>query len=113
MPDPVPFYQAMDLLVMPSSHEGLANALLEAMATAVPALSHDACGANEVITPGVTGFLETINSDSELANHLMALLSDKGRLISVGRAAREAALERFSLDKMVENYAGLYRACLS
>lgn len=113
VPDPVPFYQAMDLLVMPSSHEGLANALLEAMATAVPALSHDACGANEVITPGVTGFLETINSDSELANHLMALLSDKGRLISVGRAAREAALERFSLDKMVENYAGLYRACLS
>ena len=106
--DPAPWYQAMDLMVMPSSHEGLANALLEAMASGVPALAHAACGAGEVIEDGRTGFLRQLEDSSGLASEVHGLLEMPERLATVGQAAREAAVEMFSLESMVSNYAMLY-----
>jgi glycosyltransferase involved in cell wall biosynthesis len=107
--DPAPWYQAMDLMVMPSSHEGLANALLEAMASGVPALAHAACGAGEVIEDGQTGFLRGLENSSELAVEVEHLLEATERLEAVGSAARAAASQRFSLESMVRNYGTLYR----
>ncbi len=110
-PDPAPFYQAMDLLVMPSSHEGLANALLEAMATGVPALAHNACGANEVIQDKANGFLASIDSSHELAQLVIDALDDQDSLRAVGLAARTHACGAFSLASMISKYAELYREC--
>ena len=47
--DPVPWYQSMDALIVPSSNEGLSNATLEAMACGVPVLTNDICGARELL----------------------------------------------------------------
>jgi glycosyltransferase involved in cell wall biosynthesis len=107
--DPAPWYQAMDLMVMPSSHEGLANALLEAMASGVPALAHAACGAAEVIEDGQTGFLRRLEDSAGLAVEVARLLEVPEQLDAVVVAAREAAMSHFSLESMVENYASLYR----
>jgi len=93
---------------MPSSHEGLANALLEAMASGVPALAHSACGAGEVIEDETTGFLRHMDDSSRLASEVGRLLELPERLAAVGQAARAAAVEKFSLDSMVENYGRLY-----
>jgi glycosyltransferase involved in cell wall biosynthesis len=98
----------MDLMVMPSSHEGLANALLEAMASGVPALAHAACGAGEVIEDEATGFLRHLDDSSGLASEVGRLLELPDRLAAVGRAARSAAIEKFSLKSMVGNYGTLY-----
>ncbi|MGV3659654.1 MAG: glycosyltransferase [Prosthecobacter sp.] len=107
--EPAPFYQAMDLLVMPSSHEGLANALLEAMASGVPALAHAACGAAEVIENGRSGFLDHIVTAAGLAERIEQLLAAPGQMAAAGQAARAAATARFSLESMVGNYLALYR----
>lgn len=107
--NPVPFYQAMDLMVMPSSHEGLANALLEAMASAVAVLAHSACGAAEVIDDGQTGLLRAMEDESGLGKVLLELVGQPSLLEWLGAAAREAAKQRFSLNAMVSNYADLYR----
>jgi glycosyltransferase involved in cell wall biosynthesis len=109
--EPAPFYQAMDLMVMPSSHEGLANALLEAMASGVPVLAHAACGANEVISDGETGFLADISNGRDLANQIGGLLKQPEHLKIVGKAARAEALQRFSLARMMECYSTVYQAC--
>lgn len=107
--EPAPFYQAMHLLAMPSSHEGLANALLEAMASGVPALAHAACGAAEVIEDGISGFLTQIDSASDLAQQISRLVQAPSLLQQVARNARQAAQERFSLDSMVRNYLAAFR----
>jgi glycosyltransferase involved in cell wall biosynthesis len=106
--EPAPFYQAMDLLAMPSSHEGLANALLEAMASGVPALAHAACGAAEVIDDGVSGFLAHIDSAADLAQKISSLIQVPGLLQQVSAKARQAAQEKFSLDSMVKNYLAAF-----
>jgi glycosyltransferase involved in cell wall biosynthesis len=107
--EPAPFYQAMDLLAMPSSHEGLANALLEAMASGVPALAHAACGAAEVIEDGLSGFLTQIDTAGDLARKIASLLQVPGLLEQVSQKARQAAQEQFSLDSMVKNYLAAFR----
>lgn len=111
--EPAPFYQAMDLMVMPSSHEGLANALLEAMASGVPVLAHAACGAGEVIEHDRTGWLHEIVDASDLAHLLSTLCVDRERISHVGAAARKEAENRFSIDSMAAAYLRLFRSCAS
>lgn len=107
--EPAPFYQAMDILVMPSSHEGLANALLEAMASGVPVLAHAACGAGEVIQNGRNGFLQEIQIAADLADCLTRLRAQPELLKAVSQKARESAQSEFSLSAMVGNYLSAYR----
>lgn len=106
--DPAPFYESMDLLAMPSSKEGLSNALLEAMACGVPGLAHPACGASEVITDGKNGRLIRMENAADISDAAVALLEDSETLSQLGRSARDCAESEFSLSKMVENYSRLY-----
>jgi glycosyltransferase involved in cell wall biosynthesis len=106
--DPRTAYRALDLLVIPSVNEGLSNALLEAMASGVPALAHTACGHGEVIRDGANGFLRDL-SGPELRNALAGILAQPQILAPLGRAARLAIEEQFTIPGMVAGYADLYR----
>jgi glycosyltransferase involved in cell wall biosynthesis len=110
--EPASFYQAMDLMVMPSSHEGLANALLEAMASGVPVLAHAACGAGEVIEDGVSGLLRQIQTATDLADEMDHWMRRPEELAAIGQNARSAASAKFSLASMMQNYLKVYQACV-
>ena len=100
----------MDLLVIPSVNEGLSNALLEAMASGVPALCNaEACGTQEVITHDANGLIADISAPDDLARELTAALVDPTHLIDMGTAARKTAVERFSIETMVSEYERVYR----
>jgi glycosyltransferase involved in cell wall biosynthesis len=108
--DPRRHYHAMDLLVIPSINEGLSNALLEAMASGVPALCNAAaCGSEEVISPGEDGFITEISTSSGLAKDLADAMSDPARLVDMGRTARKNIEQHFSIEKMVSEYQRIYR----
>jgi glycosyltransferase involved in cell wall biosynthesis len=107
--DALPWYRALDLLVIPSINEGLSNALLEAMACAVPALAHTACGSADVITDGANGFLRDVSSPESLVTALNAALAAPDHLPTIGAAARQTVEEHFSFSSMVNAYEALYR----
>jgi glycosyltransferase involved in cell wall biosynthesis len=107
--NPLPYYQALDLLTAPSPFEGLSNAVLESMACGVPALGHMACGNTEVVTDEVDGFLAELDSPDDLVKHLRRLLGDPDKLLEAGRQARQTAVSRLSIGAMVDHYAELYR----
>jgi glycosyltransferase involved in cell wall biosynthesis len=106
--EPAPFYQAMDLLAMPSSVEGLSNALLEAMACGVPCLAHPACGATEVVADGKNGLLRAMDRPEEIAAALAEVLARPDTLASMAREARVRVETDFSLEAMVARYARLF-----
>lgn len=103
------YYRAMDLLAAPSEIEGLSNAVLEAMACAVPVLAHSACGNAEVIEDGLTGFLSDIHDANTLAACIESPLKDSALLARCGAGARETVLKRYSMEAMAECYRRLYR----
>jgi glycosyltransferase involved in cell wall biosynthesis len=105
-------YQAMDLLAAPSEIEGLSNAVLEAMACAVPVLAHQACGNAEVIDCHRSGYLADLRDAAVLAAELQAALSDVAELRLRGVAARQAVLERYSMEAMETCYRELYRGAV-
>ncbi|MBI5773427.1 MAG: glycosyltransferase [Verrucomicrobia bacterium] len=109
-PQPENFYQAMDLLVVPSVNEGLSNALLEAMACGVPVLSHTACGNAEVIHSDENGWIADLETPEKLAAELAGRLAAPPQLIAAERRAREIVQRDYSITKMVDDYARLYRA---
>jgi glycosyltransferase involved in cell wall biosynthesis len=109
--DPRLCYQALDLLAVPSTNEGLSNAVLEAMACAVPALVRTGCGHEQVITSGVDGWIAPLESPADFAAQLSAILREPARLAESGARARQTVQSRFSLDSMVNAYESLYRAC--
>lgn len=107
--NPRPYYQAMDLLVVPSVNEGMANAVLEAMACGVPVLANSICGNSEMITHGTDGFVAELDTTGKLHAQLEQIVAEAPRLRTIGAAARRTAVERFSLMNMVRYYARLYR----
>jgi glycosyltransferase involved in cell wall biosynthesis len=108
-----PYYRVMDLLAAPSEIEGLSNAVLEAMATAVPVLAHAACGNAEVIEDGQNGYLSHLNTAADLAAALRAALSSPAELRRRGAAARDTVLQRYSMGAMAESYRQLYRSAVN
>jgi len=101
----------MDLLLLPSDHESFGLIVLEAMAAGVPAIATNRGGTNEVIEPGVSGYLSDPNDVDGMARWAIDLLRDADRWAAVSRAARARA-HRFDQDAILDEYLAYYRKVL-
>jgi glycosyltransferase involved in cell wall biosynthesis len=110
-PDARRYYEIADVFVLPSDTEGLSNALLEAMAAALPVVASDVGGNRDVVTPG-TGILTDWTNVTACAALLEALLPSEERRRGLGEAARERA-RAFAIDEIARRYIELYRRLLS
>lgn len=109
MEEPLPAYQAMDLLLVPSLNEGLSNAALEAMATGVPVLAHDACGNAELLGDDASaGWVRQLGTKDALCKALNECLSVTTSMEEMGLSARLRAARCFGLEAMVSGYRVLY-----
>ena len=81
---------AADVVVLPSRHEGMGRALVEAMAARRPCVGSDAGGIPEVIDHGATGFVVNFRDESagsaELARRLADLAADPDLPAKPGRS---------------------------
>jgi glycosyltransferase involved in cell wall biosynthesis len=103
-----PALAAMDVFVLPSSAEGVSNALLEAMAAGRPIVATAVGGTSEVLADGCTGVLVPSGDVTALAAEMLALVGDPARQAVLGAAARRAVAERFTADAMIGRLADLY-----
>lgn len=108
--DPLPAYRALDLLVVPSTNEGMANAALEAMACGVPVLGNTGCGHETIIDSSTDGVLADLRHPAGLAAEIGKLLVDPTRLAALGAHARAKVGASFSIGAMMDAYAALYRS---
>lgn len=75
------------LMIIPSSYEGFGIAYLEGMGFGLPAIASSAGGASEIITPGVDGFLLTLENPTLLSGYLSQLIEDRDLLTRMSLAA--------------------------
>jgi len=106
-----PHWSEIGLLVMPSRHEGLPLAALEAMAHGVPVAAFAVGGLPDLIAPGTNGFLAPAGDLDALAAAIAAWtgLPDEARA-ALSRHARSTIAERFSVARGVEAVLAEYRA---
>jgi glycosyltransferase involved in cell wall biosynthesis len=112
--DEVPAYlQASDIFALPSSREGLPNALLEGMASGLPSVAVEISGVTDsVIETGLNGFLTPQDDVAALASILARWLRDPADRAAFGARARERMMQAFSLPRIAERYESLYRRLL-
>jgi glycosyltransferase involved in cell wall biosynthesis len=68
------FYDAIDVLVLPSRSEGCPNVVLEAMASGVAVVAADAPATREIVTDGSDGVLYPIGDIAALAQALAMMI---------------------------------------
>jgi glycosyltransferase involved in cell wall biosynthesis len=99
---------AADAFVLPSRTEAMSNAVLEAMAAALPVVVSAVGGIPEVIEHGVTGLLVPPGDARALANALGTLMDDESMAARLGTAARAHVDGRYSFDRMVASFEHIY-----
>jgi len=100
-----------DVFVMPSERESFGLSALEAMAAGVPVVSSDAGGLPELNIHNKTGYVFPVGDVDQLADSLLALLSDDETLKKLSINAAERAKE-FETSKIVEQYLDIYNRLL-
>ncbi len=113
-----------EMLWSPSAFEGQSNAILEAMAAAVPVVATDIPGTRDLVVHGQTGFLiptpprqpkmPTINDVvvQGLCRYTRQLLENPELAHRLGTAGQRRAKTHFSVEQMLQRYAALYRRLL-
>jgi glycosyltransferase involved in cell wall biosynthesis len=99
---------AADLLVLPSSYEGLPNVVLEAMRFRKPVVATAAPGTTEVVVDGETGLLVPVGDVIVMTRAIRDLVRDPALARRLGEAGRARAEAHFGADTMVAHFAELY-----
>jgi len=104
--------RSLDCFVLPSLAEGISNTILEAMASGLTVIATRVGGNAELVEDGMTGRLVPPADSEALATRILDYFHhpDVGR--RHGKAGRNRAERRFSLDRMVADYDRLYRRLL-
>lgn len=89
------FLQAADGYVQPSHTEGIANATMEAMATAVPVIATDAGGQRELVNDGENGWLVPVHDVRALVAAMTALAADAEHARLLGQRGRDTVRKKF------------------
>jgi sugar transferase (PEP-CTERM/EpsH1 system associated) len=105
--------RAVDFFILPSTLEGMSNAILEAMASGLPVIARRVGGNSELVVNGATGVLAESGDSAGLSAAIARLADDGNSRAALGRAARHRAEDVFSLDAMVTSYADFYRRIAS
>jgi glycosyltransferase involved in cell wall biosynthesis len=96
------------IAVSPSRHEGMPNAVLEAMACGLPCVATRVSGSEDIIEQGVNGLLVEIEDYQGMARALLTLLRDPALTRKLGYAARSTIEQRYALEHSMELYIELY-----
>jgi glycosyltransferase involved in cell wall biosynthesis len=99
---------ASDAVVLPSLWEGLSISVLEAMAAEKPIVTTTIASNQEVLQHGETGLLVPPKRPDLLAQAILALADDPPLGKRLGTAARQVYSERYTEERMVDQYKAEY-----
>ena len=100
------YYGSADAFVMTSTTEVKPLALLEAMASGLPIIAVNACGASDTIINGYNGLL-TGESKEEFANAVIKVITDKELLKTMKQNSIKVS-EDYSVEKITDKLLILY-----
>ncbi len=104
---------AADIFLLPSQNESFGLAALEAMSCGVPVVASNVGGIPEVVSHGENGYLAEPGDVDRMARYCIELASNRKKWHRFSQAARSAAVERFSIERIIPRYEELYKRVTS
>jgi glycosyltransferase involved in cell wall biosynthesis len=109
--DMMSFYADIDLAVSTHRNEGFGIWALESMAMGRPVIAYNDGGIRDAIE-GPAGMLVD-GGPQEMAKTVIQLLMDRSRLASMSEAGPQWVRERFSRQRMIDDYVRYFHAIMS
>jgi glycosyltransferase involved in cell wall biosynthesis len=103
-------YRESSVFVFPSSNEGLALVLLEAMACGLPVIASEKSGASDCVTEGKEGFVVPARNVDALADRIGWCYRHPVETVAMGGAARARIEQEFTLAHYERRQIMLYRS---
>lgn len=101
---------ACDIIVLPTTkREGLARAVVEAMAYGRPAVISDSGGNAELVADGESGFVVPVNDPKALAAGIVKLWENPELRARFGQAAQHRIRDIFNVEQGMEKTLQIYR----
>jgi len=104
--------RAADLFALPSSSEGLPNAMLEAMSSGLPPIGTRISGIVDLIEDGRNGRLVEPDA-AEIADAIAAMLDDPCMAHAWGDAARRTILGGYGVEAVLDAHEALFRGLIA
>jgi glycosyltransferase involved in cell wall biosynthesis len=101
-----------DALWSPEAFGNPSGAVLQAMAAGVPVVATDIPVTRELVIAESTGYLIPVGDRAALARHTQRLLEDPDLARRLGRGGQDRVAAEFTVEKMVQRHAELYRELL-
>jgi glycosyltransferase involved in cell wall biosynthesis len=98
-----------DIFVLPSHHEGLSMALLEAMAFGLAVVTTPAGGNADAIVDGISGVFVPVGDRRALASALTRVIADGHLRVALQASARKRYAEHFDIAAYCRRLQTLYR----
>ena len=105
---PEQYYQACDLLLLPSSREGQPNVLIEMMACGNPVIGSDIAGIRELLVHEENGLAFPVNDPSAFCSAITTLVDDPAYRKRLGQAARRKIASEKDTSEVARQYLELY-----
>ena len=104
-------FSLADIVLLTSDSEGMPLTLIEGQMAGVPAIATDVGSVSEIVENEVTGLVTSTQID-QIASSLGRLIDDSMLRSIMAKNAKERALDRFSIEKMVESHIQVYKQAL-
>lgn len=104
--------QICDIFTLPTLHETLSMALLEASYCSLPLIASDVGGVPEIISNGINGLLVPPANPIALSEAIRILSEDKDLRIQMGKKAKENIDFNFSEKSIITRIDDLYQSLL-
>jgi glycosyltransferase involved in cell wall biosynthesis len=104
------YYSLFDCFALSSQSEGISLALLEALCCGIPVVTTHAYQQHDVITHNIHGYLVPPGDIRSLTRTLEELYNRPEKAIAMGTAARQLIDEKFTIDRVVEQYRDIFNA---
>jgi len=103
-----PVLAKADVYEQPSKSEGFGLAVVEAMLCGRPVVVAPYGSLPELVEDGETGIVATDGTPEALAASILRVACDRGLASRMAAAGQEAALQRFSIDRWLENTSAAF-----
>ncbi len=103
------YLKAFNIFVLSSLKEGLPYTILEAGCASLPVVATTVGGIPEIVEDMRSGVLVQPKNSRELAHALSFMIEHPTMRKQYGTSLREAVIQKFSLEKMVEKIESLYK----
>lgn len=103
-------FDACDVLALPSAEESFGMVMIEAWVCGKPVIAADIAPTRCIVEPGMDGLLVTPYDAADLAEKIVALLTDPAKRAAFGARGRAKALERYTWERVTDVWEATFRS---